>query len=393
MFKKIRNIIILCAISILMITSMSGCWDKIEIDQRGFVNAIGVDRIKEQEQEQEQNENKLIPPKKFLASYAITNLAAYYTGEGNKSLVLSGSGSSIAEVSEQLTTISGRTIFYGHAKVLVLSEDVVKDPDGFKEIVDGLERIPSLGRRVNVLVSTGEAKRIIEVQPEAIGLTGVYINTLINAKGRSSRFNPVTINELASSLHEFDNVILPRINLIKKEEGKEDIEISGCSVIKNYTHIGWLDEINTRAMMIINNKAKTEEISVFFKDIPIPYSVYNSKAKKRFVDDNKDEIVIDVKMEGTLSQYKIDTEDSLFDSNIIKEIEKVLNKAVEEQLKETVYKFQNEFEVDAIGIGSYISKNDPDTWEKLKGNWDEEFKNIKVSFNVDCKIRRIGMIK
>lgn len=389
MFKKIKNIIILFVISILMITSMSGCWDKIEIDQRGFVNAIGVDRIKEQKQ----SENELIPPKKFLASYAITNLAAYYTGEGNKSLVLSGSGSSIAEVSEQLTTISGRTIFYGHAKVLILSEDVVKDPDGFKEIVDGLERIPALGRRVNVLVSTGEAKRIIEVQPEAIGLTGVYINTLINAKGRSSRFNPVTINELASSLHEFDNVILPRINLIKKEEGKEDIEISGCSVIKNYTHIGWLDEINTRAMMIINNKAKTEEISVFYKDIPIPYSVYNSKAKKRFVDDNKNEIVIDVKMEGTLSQYKIDTEDSLFDSNIIKEIEKVLNKAVEEQLKETVYKFQNEFEVDAIGIGSYISKNDPDTWEKLKGNWDEEFKNIKVSFNVDCKIRRIGMVK
>lgn len=381
---KVKKIILILII-FLTLLSTSGCWDNLEINDRNFVTAISIDKNSNQT-----SEDKLKKENSYNIGFSVANLKAFFSGEGEPSFLFTATGSSLIDVITHLMNTTNRYIHLDHAKTIIISDELAEDPDSLKEILDGFERNPHISRRTNVLISNNaKAEDVISVKSEVFGQIGFYIDTLLHANNKPASFNPETLGEFLQRLHTYNNALIPRITV-----SDEDILLNGSAVIKDYKLIGFLNGIDTRSIMFINNEVKIEEINILYEDILIPFHITYSKAKKSLVQkDDKIKVIIDIDMEGDILQYKMDTKDSLFDNKKLESIEKEINKTIKEEIEDTVSKLQYEYNVDLINVGDYISKYKPKLWKELENNWDDKFKQIAIEINVDAKIRRIGMIK
>lgn len=375
-----------CVLFFLILTSifLVGCWDKIEINERAFVSVIGIDKYTDNKSEISTE------PNKFEVTYVYPNLKAIgKKGQGTPIFTISDVGDNMFEVSKKLTTTSNKTIFLAHTKAIVLGEELVRQPVILQKILDGMSRDPDIGRKANVLVAQGKAKDLLQVEAEVEPMLGVYISELLKAKERGGRFFPITIGDLLQKLHNNGTAIMPFVKPYKNK-----LKIDGSAVLREYRYIGYLDNYENENLMILLNELKLDEISFNYNGINVPYIITNSKCSKS-VEKNKEDLTIkfDVNIEGYIEQYKLETEEKMLQSDLVKDMEKEVELEIKEQLLKIIKKIQKEYNADILGIGEYLSKYEPEIWEDYKKDWDKKFRNIMIKIEVDAKIRRIGMIK
>ncbi|WP_069650512.1 Ger(x)C family spore germination protein [Caloranaerobacter ferrireducens] len=382
MVKLSKTIIVLMCVIIL-----TGCWDKVEINDRAFISAIGVD-VQREGGELDKNKTGY---KKLIVTFVFPNVKAIRKGGGGEKprFILSSMGQNIFHVSNTLTTRSNKTMFFGHTKAIIIGEKVVRDSETLKHIFDELERSHAIGRKVGVFISQGEAKKVIEIEPSLESVTGTYLAGLSKAQERSSRFTPKTIGDILPSLHDCKCALIPRIVPANKE-----IKVAGAAVIRDYKLVGWLGEVENRSVMFITDEVTSEDIIITDDNVVVSYAVTDSVAKKTGKIENGQIIInITVSMEGVLEQYKLETGKDVLDDKLLRRLEGLIENKVKNEIEETLKKIQKEFKADVIGIGEYLCKFKPDIWEKVKDDWENVFPEVKVKVDVKAKIRRIGMTK
>ncbi|RKD30920.1 Ger(x)C family spore germination protein [Thermohalobacter berrensis] len=377
---KLHKIVLIFLITVLL----GGCWDKIEINERAFVFAIGIDKFKPKNMNGAEE-------KRYIITYAFPNVKtlADQGGDEKPRFVIRSIGQNMFQVSDILTTRSNRTMFFGHTKVIIISEDVARDPIAFREVIDGLERYHAIGRKVDVLISKETAKKAIDIVPDFEPVTGSYLRGILTAKKRSARFTPTTLGDIGANMHGGGSILIPMVT-----PGETDLKVAGAAIIKNYRLIGWLGEKENRSVMFVKGEVEREDITTKYKDITIAYSVENVESNKTAkVEDGKIKVGIFVNIEGFIERYRFDAKQDLLDDKILQEIEKSLQNTIAKEIKGTIRKLQEEFSADVIGIEDYLSKFKPDIWEQVEDNWNEVFKDIIIDVEVDVKVRRIGMTR
>lgn len=388
---KTTRIIFLVVIMLSIL--LTGCWDKVEINERAFVTAVGVDVPPNEETDKEEDEDINIEAgNRYLITYILPNIAALgKQGKGEPIFVVSSKGMSGYETTRMLRTRVHQALFFSHMKIFVIGEDVAKNSDMLKETLDSIERNYAISRRTNVLVAKGTAKDILSVESQFEADVGIYLSRIFATAGATARFNPETLGELLEDLHSDKNALMPRV-----VAGEKDIKVAGSGVIKNYQLIGWLGEIENRSVMFLKDMIKSDVIIVATEEdnILIPYLITQSKTKKTVkTEDGKIKASFMIEMEGDLTQYKMDSPDDVLDDKFLKEVEGIIEKYQKTKILETVEKLQKEFKVDVIGVNDYLSKFEPDIWAEVEDEWETIFPDIDIEVQVDAKIRRIGVTK
>lgn len=384
MMKFIKIILI-----ITMILTLTGCWDKIEIDQRAFVSAIGIDTYKPNNN-QDTEEPEKSSRNRYVITYVIPNLDAIGKNavSDKRRFVLSSIGSNPYQTTRQLSTRLNKVMFFKHMKALIIGEDIARNSEYFKEIMDSVERNFELSRKINVMIAQGTAKEIMEVEPEAEPVTGTFL-TQISENVNTARFNPQTLGDILLSLHFDGNAVLPRV-----VHGENEIKVAGSAIIKDYKLVGWLGELENRSILFLRDRVKGSIVDVVQNKAVVPYIITDSSTKKSVKAENEKIIAnILIEMEGFAEQYKLDAPKELLDEETIRSIEKKVENQVKKDIEGVIEKLQEEFKVDIIGLGEYISKFKPDLWESVKDDWDEVFTDVVINISVKAKLRRVGMTR
>lgn len=381
MSKKGTLLIIMGLIACVLQT---GCWDKIEINERAFVSVIGIDKYNKI------NDGISFDSDQFEVTYVYPNLKAVgKNGQGTPVFTISDIGNNLFEVSKKLTTTSNKTVFLAHTKAIILGEDLLHSPDTLHKVLDGLSRDPTIGRKANMLIAKGSVKELLDVKTEVEPMLGVYISELLEAKSRGGRFLPITLGDLLQKLHNQGTALMP---VISKFE--ERLKINGCGVIKGYELAGYLDGVENESIMILLNELKSDEVTFSHRGITIPYIITTSNATKK-VEFANDQIKFhfDINIEGYIEQYKLGTGEIIMEEELIKAMEQEVAKKIEKQIQALIKKIQTEYGVDVFKVGEYLNKFEPTLWQEYDKDWNKKFQNIPVIVNVTAKIRRIGMIK
>ncbi len=386
-----KLIIILC-MSILL----TGCWDLIEIDQYFFISAMGIDIYKAEEHatdgaEQEAVGNELAQQDRFIVTYSAPDLRAIGKNATSQEprIVMASISNNPYETTKELATRTNRNFTFRHTKVILIGEEVARNQEYMKEIFDNLGRHEQLSRKINVLVVKGMAKEVMEIEDPFEPVTGYLINQIIDKKQGTSRYNSMVLEEVLTELYFNGNVLLPRTM-----PGKGEVKVSGSGIIKDFTLIGWLGEIENISAMFLMNRVNNAVINIEYDNAIVPYVITSSKTKPHItVDGDKIKYTVNIVSEGYIQQYKLGAEKSITEQNTIMGIEDKLEDTLEKQIQATFNKLQKEFKVDAIGLGRHISKYEPAIWDDIKDNWEEIFTAIEFEVNVDARLRRIGMTK
>lgn len=387
---------------VTLVFSVTGCWDRVEINDRIFVLVLGIDKFEpgQDGQDEEGDEGPegvqqpgASPRNRIVVSIVFPNVGLL-KGEGaivpeEPKAAVSTVGPTIFEAMRQFNTRLLGNIFLGHIKAILVGEELVSDEKLFLEVLDELERDHEIARDVDLMVVKRSAKDALFIKPLVEPIIGNYIEQIVEQR-RTGRFHSKDLGQIATSIREVGGAPIPRMLV-----GENELKIAGTGIVKDYKLRGWLGEIETRAAQWVDNTAGEDVISVDISGILVPFELTELKRRMKVWRDEFGDIHLDIKLEaeGNIEGHILEVHRDVMEQSFIREVEAAVNRDMVAQCRAVMNKMQHVFGVDIWDIGDYIRKFHPDIWDDVKDNWTEEFTRMKVHIAANAKVRRVGIIK
>lgn len=382
---KLNKIIII--LLIISTALLSGCWDKVEINERGFILGMGIDKLSEKEKQE--------PYDSIMLEFKVPNVALLGTKQTplkDPTFYFSGKGESFSTVIEEIESRAPFMLELSHMKVIILGRGIVEDPLLFRNVLDGIERERMFSRKIYILAAAEDAKDIIEIKPTENNIVGIYLRDILRRTVKEGRTVDSNLNNVARDIGQQQSTVLPIVNII---EDKKGINVHDSVVIKDYKAVGELTDNETRLLNLIKrDNEHIIDINVQHKGIPVTYDISKTRRKIN-VDEKNGKIVLNINIntEGDITQHRIGIKGAIEDEKQIKEVEKLVEDKIKKVTEDLVLKLQKEYNTDVIGVKENIYEFKPKLYKKVSKDWDEYFRSMEVNIQVDSKIRRIGIVR
>ncbi|AVQ37637.1 Ger(x)C family spore germination protein [Clostridium botulinum] len=381
---------------ILLTICMTGCWDKVEIDQKAFASVIGVDAGKDIGKEKQLKEinssasftgSKL---DKIKVTYAFPDISKLGPEKGGTAVdkTMSIDAYSMQDSIDKIVNKSSRNLSFGHLKLIVLNTSILDYSSTFKEVIDYLQRQPAINRMIYIVFSEDKSEEILKFKPNMEKSVENYIIGILENNKKNNTSSPLTLNEFLEETSQNSTALVPVINIDKKSK---DLKISKVAVIKDDKIKGYISTEQANNIQLINKKFKGGTRTIIRDGSPLDYSIENSERKIKIRDKEKLSFDIKLNLEGQIKGHNIDKQIS--SKGDINKIEEDLNKAITQDIKEIIRISQTEYNTDILDLGGFIHKYHPKLWKEIKGNWNELYKTVDINVTADTKVRRIGAIK
>ncbi|MCI1945283.1 Ger(x)C family spore germination protein [Clostridium luticellarii] len=399
LFGKVRNtgsrgkaifLLLICIV-------LTGCWDKVEIDRVHLVSIIGVDAGADIGKKKEVMDIKPTDPltsvdlKKFHVTFGIPDLSKLEPGKGGilQDKYINVDGYSIQDAVSGAIAKSSRSMRFSHTKILVLGENLMKYPESVKEVIDYLQREPSLNRNMYIVMSDGDAEKYIKFNTPAEMSVENYILGMVESDLKNSTVIPVTLNDFLVQMSENGNSIVPRIVMDKDDK---NIKVSGTFAIKSFAQKGVLNSEQTSDIELLKGILRGGKKVIYLDEHPVDIRIDNVDRKIKMVQRNGKLVFnVDLYIEGQIKNYYTDNE--ALSVNKLNQIQHDFNESIGKECRNVVKYTQKDLQVDPVGFGEYVEKYHPDVWKQVKNNWDGTYKNAVININVNTNIRRIGATK
>lgn len=387
--KGKRIILFIICLSLIF---TSGCWDKVELNERAFVSAIVVEANENYKKDNNSGGNDPYCEDKAKRLRVVFGILDPSKLKEGKALVAEAvEAVDVPDAMEKLGQVISRRPFYGQTRTLIFRTNLMEDEKLFREVLDEFERKAVIDRNMKVVVLSDEIEKFVEVKPKLEPFLGAVIGGILNNSNVLSNTLDSTLNDmLVASRNGDGNFAIPVVRI--KSEKYNDISIDQLALIKDYKLLKILDTKYIKTYKLINGKMKNGRKLVKYKDIIVPYYIFT--ADRRIWLEGSGENLryrIRVTTEGDIEQFSRERE--IFNPKVIDEVKAEIEASLKAEIEDTIRYFQNDIGVDYLGIGEYTNKYNHRVYEKYKDNWDETFKKAKFDIDVECDIRRIGTVK
>jgi len=420
----VRKIFLLSALSLFLAITFTGCYDKRETNDIGYILTMGMD--------------KGVTDKLRLTLQVLT-----YKGEGGEGMGGGGGGGGGGDKEAGavdgtvVTTVDCPSLTSGlnlanagsprqfnlmHTKLLVFSEEIARSGE-LENYLDDLARYREMHAITHVVIARGKAEDFIMENKPVLGENPIRsMQVLLNYRYYTGYFPHTRLfdfHRAVKSTAEQPITMLIAVNSLKnlKEPGqgeKQELvsggeylagelprkggskrELFGAAVFRGAKMTGEINGDEVRVLDMIKG-----EFGKGFFTIPDPRSgghivnldihqARNPRVKVSFRG-GFPEIDVKIRLEGDIMgvQSGINYEKT--------GLKPVLEQAFEREIKESIdnliEKCQQEFQADIFGFGNNAISQFAtiEEWEKYK--WLEKFPSAKVATQVDFIIRRTGMI-
>lgn len=175
----------------------------------------------------------------------------------------------------------------------------------------------------------------------------------------------------------------------------EQREFAGTAIFKKDKMVGTLNPDETKYFKMIRNEFKRGFLT--FKDptdsqkaIIIDARLGRPTNIDTSIDENRTLINITLEIEGDLSsiQSRVNYEEL----KVLESLRKKMAKNISKNVLAVLTKVQKEYEADIFGFGKKLAKHFRTIQEFEEFNWDENFKNAKITLNTNVHLRRTGLV-
>lgn len=429
--KKINKLFLL---SIIILTTLTGCYDYREINTLAIVSATEINKIGDEYQVSVQAINPQAPDK-------TTNSQAPF-------IIYTGTGKTIQEAYRSITLSASRFMYSNHLDLLIINEKIAKE--NISDLIDYYIRNPGIRNEFYVLISKDDNILSITTPIDEISSASIKESIENNYKyyGVSSR---TTFSEFVNmNLNPNQEIVLPTIELIKdtptedknineskdnnedvnankdkdnndnndknksnnsedknnksnqeenesdgtsnknteKTEVKDKYLLGGYAIFKNNKLIGYLNNKESINYNILTNNIKNTIITYECsknKYLAVEITNSNSSIKTK---NNKVSININLKGNINESHCNIDITKNKNIKKISHEIEEKLNK----EITNDILNVRDNYHTDIYKFKDIIYKHDYSYYQKIKNNYDEAYQNLDISVKTNIQLVEKGNI-
>lgn len=388
-----------------MAPGFAGCWDKIELEEQGYVAVIGMDKGK--------GNNVRI-------TFQITNPQTIAPGNqgsnaANKSIIIAIDAPGILSARELVTTSFTRRITLAHAKAIIVGEDFAQT-DRFFQSLEGSLRDKELRRAMTLIVSRESAEDFIRKNEPVLEdrMHKYYefmgrrwkdtalvppmsnINRFIQrTESKGSLFLSIyaTAKEMAHKEGADEGGYIP--GQIEREGGNP-AEMIGAAVFRNGKMVGRLSGNDMRLVSFLREEIETKSMLVTFEDPLDP----NYRIGARIEREKKTRVKVDV----SNSRPEIDVMVPLsmeilaipsfipYVEDLSKQayLEKYLEDYLEKISMQLIEKTQQEFKGDPFRWNLAVRREFLDLEEYQKYDWIKRYPEAVVNLSYDIKFTNFG---
>ncbi|MFC4768662.1 Ger(x)C family spore germination protein [Effusibacillus consociatus] len=373
-------------LSIFPVFLITGCWNKFELTQWGFVQAVAIDPTEEGKIE--------------LTTHIYKPTGGGGEGggpsphEGIKFINVKTEAETIHDAIRDIPIQLGRKAKFDHMRVIIVGEELARKKN-VAEILDIFSRDHEPRATVSIMIAKGKASEYLDVKPLIESTMGQQLRRIDET---ASRFSAKTIKtnllDLALQLKSAGKVAtVPYLDFGNTKP--KTTPVAGIALLKKGKMVDLLSPTDAENLMILVNQYKSGVIE-------IPCEKQGKEDKKSMesfevrsvqtkvtprIKGNSLTVHVSAKIEGSTSELRCS---SLLTKEQAKAFEEKIKKRVEQNLRKTIEFLQKE-KVDAIGLGNKIYIKDPALWESWKEKWDQHFAASRFEIDVDVKVANTGM--
>ncbi len=382
--KKFLILLVLISLSLLL----SSCWGKRELNELAIVVAVGVDKIDDGYEVSVQ----IVNPSEVSSTKPSSGQSPVIT--------YSAKGTSVFEAVRKMTTITPRKAYFAHLQVLVIGETLATE--GINQTLDLLSRDQEIRNNFDVIVShQASAKDVLNV---LTAIEKIPANKIINSLSGSEKAwgstLSVTVDDLTNALNRIGkSTVLPAIEIqgdkqlgidktnVERIKTPVILKYVGLVVLKQDKLIGLLTEEESRSFNFMNDKIKsTVEIISCPKEGKLTTEITKSTAKMTGKFDNGTP-KIDIEM--TIDQNVGEVQCNINLNNNMEYINKKTAELIKARIEQTLMTIQKNYQLDILGFGEVLYREDYKAWKKIKNEWPTIFPDIAV--NVEVKVNTSGL--
>lgn len=368
--------------------SLAGCYNYQELNSLSIVTGTSIEKVNDEYKITIQ----VINPKKS-DDEGSSNQASFIT--------YSETAKTLQEAYRNIILTSSRRIYGSHINVMIISTEIAKED--ISQILDFIFRNTEMRKEFYVLLSSSPSK-LLELNTPITNISSSNIrNTLETDAIHLSSSKEVSFNDMMNMyLNPNLEIVLPTVEIIgdvsngddidnlKTSTPRTDYKLSGLAVFNENKLLTTLTEEESITYNLITNNVQNTVLKyTCAKDKYITNKLSEMSSSINVnIKDNK----LEVKLKGTATISEISCDYDLSNPKDLEMIQNSLNNQIEVNIKNLITKFQN-LGVDIFGFKDSYHKNNYKSFNKIKDNYVEVFKNFSIDIEANVNITSKGNVE
>jgi spore germination protein KC len=375
---KKNRILLLPLIYIATSILAAGCWNYREIDKLSIVAGIAIDKGTNE---------------KYKLTIEIIQLSG---GKETKITpkILTTEGKSLFDAVRNCISTSGKRLYWSHTKVIILSREIANE--GITNVIEWYNRDTETREEVSILISQeGSAKEILTGEATTEKITSFTLGEVLENQASLSKapLIDLLIYDIESQT-EGISTIIPAVSLMQ-EDDKKTPQILGTAIIKNDVLAGFLNGDETKYLLFIRDEIKSgillAEMQRENESFTVSLEIFKSKTKVKPIVNDK-EIIMNIDIKTKVAIDEINGTVNFLDEEGIKKLERIAGDTLKKQIESLIKKIQTEYDADILKFGSILYENDPQTFKRLRNNWNEVFKDLKTNVKTEVQVQNSAIL-
>lgn len=353
---------------------LTGCWDRIEIEDRAIIMGLGIDRGEE-----------------VRVTYQfplVSKLRPDSHGDGPSFITKTCSGRTIGEAMERLQGQIQEAVFFGHIRTVVFSETAATR--GVQQEIDFLRRDPMVRPQVYVIVTPQTAQEFLDAPVKTEQIPSLGLVKMITHDARLGRLPKLHLGEFLVRLDS--PAIDPVAPIFHQEDGT--FHWDGLAVFAHDRMVGRLSREEAEVFMRLRDGKRGGSVTVEGANgetVLIKFFHLRRRVKVQAVED-RPQLVVELELEGNVGEITDLGQKAPAMGRINSREARLLEAKAAEKVKaeteQLIRKVQSEYRSDIFGLGEWVQAYRPDLFRE---NWNEIFPQVGIEVEVTVRLRRYGM--
>lgn len=362
---------------VILVLTLVGCWDYREIEVLDFVLGGGIESVE---------------PDVILVTEMAKSTGTQQETEFQP-VVLTTQAPSFAGATRSLHTPTEREVFWPHAEVFLVSEEVARQ--GMLEVTEFVLRAPEMRSTMYMFV-TKECKveEVFKSKPPLFDSVSQHLMGSVRLANMTTVYIPTQVWKFSGDMAaEGVSSTLPTVQLVN-EAGDMVPVVKGTAVFKKDKMVGWLDAEETQLFSLLSGATQHSffvmQTRLGEMVYPISYQFRGNQVQIKPVVDGE-RLSMEVSLYLQLGVVELGKATMTLSDSVIRSMEEQLSHAFARRIDDFFSLIQKEYNTDILGFGQMLMRKHPDAWRSRSDNWDTIFPTLPVETKVKCRIVLTGL--
>lgn len=368
-------LLLLCIAALL-----TGCWSRVEINDRAFAVALFVDTAEE---------NKV----ELTLGFPNPNSMPSVAGQGGSSkkeayIAVSAIGMNIADAFQKMQSNLPREIFWGQVKIIVIGHDLAEK--GISPVLEFMSRMPSFPLKTYIMVAAERAKSVSKF-PTAIEL---FPAEVIRELAARRKLFDTSVSQFLIAQDYGKSAIANILQLSRSKQTGLYIESRSAALFHNNKLVGTIPENRFIGVFYMLNTLSEEVVTFSSPTDGKPISVYILHARTKIKPVVKEgKIIYDVKVKTSGQLRSSDSSINLAAPDTMRQVTGWLEEHIKKEILDVINRSRKRG-ADVFQFAAYLEWNHPRVWQANKKQWEDVYRSkISVNVHVQASIEHTGISK